>query len=118
MLPRQASIAAPAISASLDNTSGRVTWWSFRETSGANPCSFRLWDGSNNAGRLLLPFSLTAGESDRDYSGPFGLVYETGLFLEVLTGAFEGVVQVIDLHEHADTPLPAILVDTLNVNTF
>ncbi|MGH7748059.1 MAG: hypothetical protein ACREQ5_25370, partial [Candidatus Dormibacteria bacterium] len=86
------------MSAVLDNASGRVVWWAWRETTGAAPATFRLWDGSNNGGQLLVPFSLSANGSTRDYPGLHSLPYSIGLYLEVLTGTVEGVVMVISVN--------------------
>jgi hypothetical protein len=116
VLPRHIRVGSAGVTGALDNGSGRVIWWAFRETSGSATAAFRLWDSSTNAGALLLPVGLNASESVSDSSGPFGIPYRVGLYLEVLSGAFEGTIQVIDLHEHRLTCLPAIVVGEVNLD--
>jgi len=103
------------VSGQLDNRSGRVTWWGFRETSGVAGAAFRLWDGSSNNGRLLAPFALNTGESVREWPGPHSLDFETGLYLEVLSGTFEGVVQVLSDDNGTDYGIPVVLVGQVDI---
>lgn len=88
-----------AVSGQVDNGGGHLVWYAMRETSGTAVASFRLWDGTSNGGRLLLPVNLNPNGSVREWPGAHTLAYETGLYLEVLAGTFEGTVQVIPKDE-------------------
>lgn len=102
MRPRVFTVPGPAVSGSLDGAGGRIAFYAFRETSGASAAVIRLWDGSNNAGNLLLPISLNPGESVREVPGMHTLPYEVGLFLEVVSGTVEGQVTTLELPSHAE----------------
>jgi hypothetical protein len=114
--PHQIAVPSPAVSGQLDNSRGRVTWWAFRETTGIAGAAFRLWDGTNNGGRLMAPFGLNIGESVREWPGLHSLYYETGLYLEVISGTFEGVVQVISWDEWSEEGIPVVIVGDVTVN--
>lgn len=60
---------------------------------------FRFWDGSNNAGSLVAPFSLDPGESVREFPGFHSLPYRVGLFLEIVSGVVEGQVTIVPVEE-------------------
>jgi hypothetical protein len=77
-------------------------FWTFRETSGGAGATFRLWDSSGNSGALVAPFSLDPGESIREFPGFHSLPYRVGLYLEVLSGTFEGQVTIVPVEEWPD----------------
>jgi hypothetical protein len=88
-----------------------------RELSGSTTASFRLWDGSSNAGALLAPFNLNANESVREWPGPHSLTYEIGLYLEVISGSFEATFQVISADEwDCGVPTVAFVIGEVDVN--
>lgn len=99
MRPRLLPIPGPAASGPLDGRGGRIVFWTFRETTGGAPATFRVWDGSSAAGALIAPFSLDPGESVREFPGFHSLPYRVGLFLEVITGTFEGQVTIVPVEE-------------------
>lgn len=86
------SVTFPPGSASgqLETRSGRLLGFAVRETAGA-AARFRLRNGGDANGQILVPVALLANESSRDWYGPQGLECSRGLFLEALAGAFEGV---------------------------
>ena len=101
----------PAVSVQLDYTSGRVRRLSVRETSGTVAATLRLWDGSNANGVLLDTVALSAGQSTRDYYLDGQYNYYGGLYLQVVSGTFEGLVVVEDLKWETHEPRPVILVN-------
>lgn len=109
-------LPTPLASGQLDFASGRVTWWGFRETTGTASAVFRLWDSSTNAGKLLVPFTLSPNESTRDVPGWHGLVYETGLFFELVSGTVEGALEVVNLDHGEDYGVPVVIIGELDVN--
>jgi hypothetical protein len=91
-------------------------YWSWRETSGTTAAIWRLWDGSNNAGALVAPFSLNAGESIREFPGFHTLPYRVGLFLEVLSGTIEGQVTIIPWGEkEGEYGMPVVIVGSVDL---
>lgn len=115
MTPHQIAVPAPAVSTQLDNRAGRVTWWGWRETTGTAGAAFRLWDGTGNGGRLIAPFSLNLAESVRERAGKDSLPYVSGLFLEVISGTFEGTVQVISDNDDWGDATPVVIVGNVTV---
>lgn len=99
MRPRIIPIGSPAASGVVDGRGGRIVYWTFRETSGVAGAVFRFWDGSNNQGALVAPFSLDPGESIREFPGFHSLPYRVGLFLEILSGTVEGQVTIVPVDE-------------------
>lgn len=66
--------------------------WTIRETAGA-VCVVRIWDGVSAAGTILADISLAAnGSSDVFFSG--AVEAHVGLFVEKVSGTFEGSVRV------------------------
>jgi hypothetical protein len=63
-----------------------------KESTGAASVTFNLRDGSSSAGSLVLPYTLTAGQSVREWLGTDGVTFEGGLFLEVVSGSAVGSV--------------------------
>ena len=113
--PHPLYIPAPAVSQQLDNAGGRIVWWAFRETAGA-VASFRLWDSSNNAGQLLLPVNLPASGMTNGFPGLHSLPYDTGLYLEVLSGSVEGQVMVISGKHDEHYGIPVFILGDVTVD--
>lgn len=96
------TIELPTASGQLINTGGCLVLHATRETTGSAAAVYRLWDGSTNAGKLLLPVSLSSGESTRDYIHAHHLSFTTGLYYELVSGALEGAVSVLCDHRCHD----------------
>lgn len=71
-----------------------VTGIMVRETSGAASATMRLHDGGVG-GLSIIPITLAANESIRDWWQPGGIVYERAIFYELVTGTIEGIVTCI-----------------------
>ena len=110
MRPRNVNIPARSTSVKLVNWAGRITWFSFRETTGAALATFRLWDGQDNSGALVAAVNLGPGESTRDYTGRHALPFDGGLFIEVLAGSVEGAVYVVPETEWPGEVIPVTIV--------
>ena len=67
--------------------------FSFRETSGSATATIRVYDGTTAAGTLLDTIQLTAAESAREWYGPQGIRFTSGLYVDVVTGDIEGSVR-------------------------
>lgn len=109
-------VSAPAASRQLDNTSGRVRRASWRETTGAAGAIFQLFDGSGPNGTLLDTIALSAGQSTRDTYIRDEYDYYGGLYLNVISGTFEGVMVVHHLGEGQHDGLPVVIVGQLDIN--
>lgn len=67
--------------------------WAIVETTGANPASIRLRDGTGINNEIFARINLAAGESTRDIMSSKGVKCTTGnIWLEVLSGSVEGVL--------------------------
>lgn len=73
-----------------------VMGWSFVESTGAATARVNLYNGHDATGTLVVPISLLAAESTRDYLSPAGVYFDSGVWLEVVTGSITGSVWVID----------------------
>jgi hypothetical protein len=92
------SINLPKASGVLINTGGCLVIHAARETSGSAAAVYRLWDSDRASGQLLLPISLTAKESTRDYFQAHHLTFKTSLYYELVSGQLEGSVSVMCDH--------------------
>lgn len=78
----------------ITTTRGKLVGFSFTETTASSTASLRLRDGDVN-GRIIVPLlTLAANESQRDYP-PHAIQYNDGLFVELVSGAIEGVVHIL-----------------------
>ena len=117
MQPRVIPVPATAQSVAVDGASGRLVFYSWRETTGAAGAVFRLWDGSSNQGAMLLTFSLTAGESVREIPGMHTVPYEVGLFLEIVSGTVEGSVITTDMGDYGGgVGMPVFVVGSVDLS--
>jgi hypothetical protein len=103
----------PAATGILAGGRGVVRRTSFRETSGTTEAVFRLWDGTNTTGVLLDSISLAPQESARDQYRQEEYHFEGSLYLQVVSGAFEGSVTVQFLGP-GEAPLHVVLAITLD----
>jgi hypothetical protein len=70
---------------------GILRGYGFRETSGAGTATVLLRAGSDASGDVVVPITLQAGESVRDWFSDEGIAILGGLFVDV-TGAVDGSV--------------------------
>lgn len=92
MRPIRISIPARTTDQKLEARAGRITWYSFAETTGAAPASFVLYDGNDTTGSIVMPVNLLANESTREYTGHEGVPYMGGLYLHIISGSITGAV--------------------------
>lgn len=77
---------------------GRGCWlmgWSLIEPTGAAAASALFYEGSGTNGSVVGGFSIAQGTDSNQGFGPFGIVCDGGLFLDVLAGEVTGSVTVI-----------------------
>jgi hypothetical protein len=68
--------------------------WALLETGGVAGATVEVWDGQDATGQLLVPITLLAGQSTRDWLAGDGVLSQSGLFLNVVSGTVRGVVWV------------------------
>ena len=74
------------------NTPTALTGFALRNTSDVDPATVILRDGSDSNGEVLVPITLAAGESAREWFGPAGINVAAGLFVDVTDGDVDGCV--------------------------
>lgn len=67
---------------------GVLYGWGFQETTELARADLELSDGP--AGPPIVPISLSAGQSTRDWLGGFGLECQVGVYLTVVAGTVKG----------------------------
>lgn len=70
---------------------GRLVGWSIRETTGSATAVVRFRNGTDALQPLIGCVDLAAGGTSTQYFGP-GVSYTEGLYVETLSGSFEGAV--------------------------
>jgi hypothetical protein len=113
---RAITIPFPTVSGLLVGGGGCITWHSSLETTGSAAATYRLWDGASAANKNipLLPISLSAGQSTRDFIAPHILPFQQGVYFELVSGSVQGSLAVMvghDCNEHL-----ALIVESLTVN--
>lgn len=95
MAAKWSEIREEPVSADEQVTVGPCNYYgfSFRETSGSASATVRVHDSTDNSGGMLDTIQLAPGESAREFY-PGGIRAETGLFVDVVSGAVEGSVRV------------------------
>lgn len=88
------TIQLPDVSGPLIGTSGCLVFHATEESSGSASAHYRLWDGADTTGSLLVPVSLSADQSTRDMFPSHIVPFKTGLYYELVDGAVEGSVGV------------------------
>lgn len=102
MRPVRIPIPASSNSALLFGGAGRITWYSFSETTGAAGAQLQLIDGSNNTGALIMPVNLNANESTREAVEHHGIPFSNSLYLNILSGTVNGSLVIIDERDWVD----------------
>jgi hypothetical protein len=108
---RPHTINLPSATGQVTTLAGCIGYFTFRNTSASNPATLQLWDGTTNAGYLILDISLAANESTSDRIGWHYQRFETGLYYELVTGAVEGSVSVLFEHRCEDMMRPQVVVN-------
>lgn len=73
---------------------GFYAGFTVRETSGSAAAVIRIWDNASAAsGTILDVISLTSGQSISDYLPNGGVRAYNGIYVEKVSGAFEGSVR-------------------------
>ena len=90
------------------NGSGRLLWHSFKETTGAAQAEYTFTDGNKPDAKVILPVTLAAGESTRDYMGRHGIPFEQGLYFDLVGGAVSGNVVFELCDPTTETPIPIV----------
>lgn len=78
---------------------GLIAGFNLHETTGTDRAYVRIHDGRDTSAPIMLHISLAPGESTRDWYFPGGLKFKMGLYVEVVTGAIEGVVYTMEVEE-------------------
>ena len=64
------------------------------ETTGLASAAFTLYDGGDANGEKIGPYTLSIGQSFDSAYPPHGIVFRSGLFLNVTSGSVGGVVHI------------------------
>ena len=101
--PAQA-VAFPATTGSVVSLGGPclVMGWGFLETTGAAGAVLEIYDGQDTTGELVVPISLLASESVRDWNAGDGIYCSRGVFVRVVSGTVRGAVWVRLRHPGAN----------------
>lgn len=96
---RTLPIVGTAANVDITNRPCRLYGYQFIEITGSSPAVIRLLDGGDVNGAEIVSIALTAGQSTRDWFGQPGLLVESGVFLNVVSGAIRGAIWPLLLTE-------------------
>jgi len=85
-------VLSSAGSGQLAGLPGFIVGWSISETSGSAACLAKLLDGRDATGQLLAAVGLPESQSSQHSCAAPGLTVLDGLYLDVVSGAFDGAV--------------------------
>ena len=74
------------------SVSNVVAGYAVRETTGAAAATVILRNGTDATGEEIVPVTLAAGESVRDWFGARGPSFDQGVFVDVVTGDIAGAI--------------------------
>lgn len=90
----------PSSSQPIYTAGGCLVWHAAKETTGSSTAGYTLWDNPiAAAGIELMPVTLSAGESTRDYIKKHHLPFRNGLYFNLDSGAVAGSVSVLINHD-------------------
>lgn len=97
MVPAQSLVIPPTSVGGIALVGGRgvIVGYAFRESTNGAVADFDVLDGQTAAGNPLIPFTLDPHESDRQWFGGGGILFQNGLFVNVIAGTIRGTVYVI-----------------------
>ena len=78
---------------------GLIAGFNLHETTGASSAFVKIHDGQDTSAPVMLFISLGAGESTRDWYFPGGLKFKQGVYVEIVTGAIEGVMYSMETED-------------------
>ena len=75
--------------------SGTLMGFALRESAGtAAAAGAVLRDGTSASADMIAPVNLAADESAREWYGPQGIPFNTGVYLDMQAGELEGVLYI------------------------
>lgn len=95
---------------------GRLIVANGLETTGAAAATFKVLDGNASDAKLLVPIYLPAGTSSSDYFGDHGIPFTNGIYVEAVTGTFEGNVLIHLDEDYEAWQLPVIVANTVTID--
>lgn len=90
-------VSLPAAGSSGVVLSGRclLMGWGLKESTGNVASAINIRNGQDASGQIVVPISLTAGQSRSDWMAPRGVWCRTGLFVENVTGSTIGALWAV-----------------------
>lgn len=70
--------------------------YSVKESTGSASAELDVYNSTAATGLLVIPMTLTAGQSAEDWFGPQGLEMSVGIFCNVASGAVSGSLWIYD----------------------
>lgn len=92
--PHAVSVGNPTTSGPINSSRCCLVGWALYETTGVSPASIQLRDATDTGGLLVAPILFNAGQSTRDWFGPYGIEMTIGLWETVVSGSVGGSVFV------------------------
>lgn len=86
---RSVPVSGDWVASSVSNV---LAGYALRETTGAAAATVIIRNGTDATGEELVPVTLTAGESARDWFGARGPSFDQGVFVDVLSGSVAGAI--------------------------
>lgn len=97
--PKPISCGATTTNYTFISRGGRLYGWSFEETTGAAVAQLELIDGSSDSGDRIVPITLLANESTRDWLGRPGIQITRGVYLKVVAGSVRATIWYLGLSD-------------------
>lgn len=83
------AVALTGSNQTIAQSSATYCGFSIRETSGSNPATVRVWNGTSATGTILDDIALSAGQSARELY-PEGVLADLGIFVQIVSGTIAG----------------------------
>lgn len=97
--PTPINTPATTTDVNLITRGGRLYGWAFQEMTGTDRAELELVNGQSNNGDTIVPITLSAGQSTRDWLGRPGLRITGGVRLNVISGEVSAVIYYLGLSD-------------------
>lgn len=104
MLPPAQVLPFAATSADVTLYTGAAVLlgWALVETTGTASAALDIRDGTGTAGQSVVPVTLAANESTRDYPPGNGIAIQFGLFIDMTSGSARGTLWYLPVTSEDD----------------
>lgn len=90
-------LSADFVEGAYSNARVALMGWSIKNLSAAATAELDIYNSGAAQGEIVFPVTLAANESSREWFGPNGVLFDSGLSINVAAGNIDGTLFVVYL---------------------